>query len=220
MGGNESIGSPSRVKLQIIGIEKLESVAPERSTVCMFKQHSTDRSKQFTQAANRRKSLNAVMLKNALDLPPQHRPGWNGQRIQTINVDIVVEPGWSQVPLSWIKELKKVMQAATDEYFTKTSCEKLESNLKFYRSLNTRKGPSLHLDGRVRDCMVSYSAATTDNSVGRVGIKSLENVFRKDEHKVTVQMQKRDRNKMSRMRMSESLKNMSIFNVLPNIAEQ
>ena len=48
------------------------------------------------------------MLKNALDLPPQHRPGWNGQRIQTINVDIVVEPGWSQVPLSLIDELKVI----------------------------------------------------------------------------------------------------------------
>ena len=32
--------------------------------------------------------------------------GWTGQRIQTINVDIVVEPGWSCVPLSLIDELK------------------------------------------------------------------------------------------------------------------
>ena len=112
------------------------------------------------------------------------------------------------------------MQEATDEYFTKTACEKLQSNLKFYRSLNTRKGPSSHLVSRVRDCMVSYSAATTNNAVGRVGIRSLEKVFRKDEHKVMMQKQKRDRNKISRMRMSESLKNMSIFNVLPNIAEQ
>jgi len=206
----------SRVKLQIIGIDKLEHVAPERSTVC--RPQPTNMS--FSQAANRRKSLNAVMLKNAFDMPLQHRPGWNGQRIQTINVDIVVEPGWSQVPLSIINELKAVMQEATDEYFTKTACEKLQSNLKFYRSLNTRKGPSSHLVSRVRDCMVSYSAATTNNAVGRVGIRSLEKVFRKDEHKVMMQKQKRDRNKMSRMRMSESLKNMSIFNVLPNIAEQ
>ena len=28
--------TPSRVRLQIVGIEKLEKVAPERSTVCMF----------------------------------------------------------------------------------------------------------------------------------------------------------------------------------------
>ena len=57
-------------------------------------------------AANRRKSLNAIMLKNAFDLPQQHRPGWNGQRIQITNVDIEVEPGWTVVPLSVIKELK------------------------------------------------------------------------------------------------------------------
>ena len=46
------------------------------------------------------------MLKSALDLPQQHRPGWNGQRFQITNVDIVVEPGWTVVPLSVIKELK------------------------------------------------------------------------------------------------------------------
>jgi len=160
------------------------------------------------------------MLKNALDLPPQHRPGWNGQRIQTINVDIVVEPGWSQVPLSWINELKKVMQTATDEYFTKTSCEKLESNLKFYRSLNTRKGPSLHLDGRVRDCMVSYSAATTNNSVGRVGMGALQRVFKKDEYKIKVQRRKEERSTVSRMRLTESLRHMSVFKLLPEIFEK
>ena len=112
------------------------------------------------------------------------------------------------------------MQEATDEYFTKISCEKLESNLKFYRCLNTRKGPSLHLAGRVRDCMVSYSAATTNNSVGRVGMKSLERVFKKDEHKLKVQKQKREQTKISRMRLTESLRQVSLFQMLPNIAEK
>ena len=125
-----------------------------------------------------------------------------------------------KVPLSWINELKKVMQAATDEYFTKTSCEKLESNLKFYRSLNTRKGPSLHLDGRVRDCMVSYSAATTNNSLGRVGMGALQRVFKKDEHKIKVQRQKQERSTMSRMRLTESLRQVSLFKLLPDIVEK
>ena len=112
------------------------------------------------------------------------------------------------------------MQEATDEYFTKISCEKLESNLKFYRCLNTRKGPSLHLAGRVRDCMVSYSAATANNSVGRVGMESLERVFKKDEHKMKVQKQKREQSKISRMRLTESLRQVSLFQMLPNIVEK
>lgn len=87
------------------------------------------------------------------------------------------------------------MMEACNEYFTRISCEKLESNLKFYRSLNTRRGPSKYLDRRVHDCMVSYrqgfdrvwkrlkilasleSAATTNNAVGRVGLKALKKVF-------------------------------------------
>ena len=112
------------------------------------------------------------------------------------------------------------MQEATDEYFTKTSCEKLESNLKFYRCLNTRKGPSIHLDSRVKDCMVSYSAATTNNSVGRVGMKALERVFKKDEHKKNVQKQKKQRSTMSRMRLTESLRQVSLFQMLPDISEK
>ena len=51
---------------------------------------------------------------------------------------------------------QRVMMEACNEYFTRISCEKLESNLKFYRSLNTRRGPSKYLDRRVHDCMVSY----------------------------------------------------------------
>lgn len=209
--------SPSRVKLQIIGIDKLEHVAPERSTVCRPPSMTN-----FSKMANRRKSLNVVMLKNAFDLPKKHRPGWTGQRIQTINVDIVVEPGWSCVPLSLIDELKTVMREATDEYFTKTSVEKLASNLKFYRSLNTRKGPSFHLDQRVRDCMVSYSAATANNKVGRVGFASLDKVLKKDEHKIRVQKQKRERTTISRIKLTETLQRetLSIFNLLPNIAEK
>ena len=68
------------------------------------------------------------MLKNALDLPPQHRPGWNGQRIQTINVDIEVEPGWSQVPLSLINELK-----VSFYYQSKFTVKASESNARSYR---------------------------------------------------------------------------------------
>ena len=91
-----------KVSLQIVGMERLQYVAPERSTVTYRQPPNLN----FSQAANRRKSLNAVMLKSALDLPQQHRPGWNGQRFQITNVDIVVEPGWTVVPLSVIKELK------------------------------------------------------------------------------------------------------------------
>ena len=114
------------------------------------------------------------------------------------------------------------MREATDEYFTKTSVEKLASNLKFYRSLNTRKGPSFHLDQRVRDCMVSYSAATANNKVGRVGFASLDKVLKKDEHKIRVQKQKRERTTISRIKLTETLQRetLSIFNLLPNIAEK
>ena len=75
---------------------------------------------------------------------------------------------------------KHLTKFHTNVYFTNVACEKLSSNLKFYRSLNTRKPPSDSLYSRVKDCMVSYSAATTDNSVGRVGYHALDRVFNSD----------------------------------------
>ena len=96
------------------------------------------------------------------------------------------------------------MMDACDEYFTKMSCEKLESNLKFYRSLNTRKGPSKYLDKRVHDCMVSYSAATTNNSVGRVSISALNKVFNKDRQKLARQKERSSMKSNSRLTRTTS----------------
>ena len=121
-----------------------------------------------------------------------------------VDLDIRIVPGWSKVPLSALSDLKvrssfksilarwrplvakndyfqAITRFAQTSYFTKVACEKLASNLKFYRSLNTRKPPSNHLLVRVKDCMVSYSAATTDNSVGRVGKENLNRVFAADD---------------------------------------
>ena len=50
-----------------------------------------------------------------------------------------------------------------------------------FRSLNTRKPPSKDLYERAKDCMVSYSSATTDDSVGRVGPIALNKVFATDD---------------------------------------
>ena len=121
-----------------------------------------------------------------------------------VDLDIRIVPGWSKVPLSALSDLKvslklrlarwrsrverklndcfqAITRFAQTSYFTKVACEKLASNLKFYRSLNTRKPPSNHLLVRVKDCMISYSAATTDNSVGRVGPENLNRVFAADD---------------------------------------
>ena len=182
----------------------MENVPQERQTVTMgsltglFRDTSAcERSLGFAQMKERRKSLAAVMMKNETDLPIPHRPGWSSQRFRIINVDIRIRPGWSIVPLSEIRALKVSLTLAfniangyfkhltrfhTNVYFTNVACEKLSSNLKFYRSLNTRKPPSESLYSRVKDCMVSYSAATTNNSVGRVGYIALDRVFHSDNH--------------------------------------
>jgi hypothetical protein len=161
----------------------MENVPPERATVTLgnlFGIRGPPDELGFSQMRERRKSLHAVMMKNESDLPIPHRPGWSSQRFRIINVDIRIRPGWSIVPLSEICSLKHLTRFHTNVYFTNVACEKLSSNLKFYRSLNTRKPPSESLYSRVKDCMVSYSAATTDNSVGRVGYQALDRVFNSD----------------------------------------
>lgn len=52
--------------------------------------------------------------------------------------------------------------------------------MKFYRSLNTRKPPSMSLYNRVKEVMVDYSAATTNNQTGRVGPRTLQRAFLDD----------------------------------------
>ena len=92
-----------------------------------------------------------------------------------------------------------ITRFAQTSYFTKVACEKLASNLKFYRSLNTRKPPSNHLLVRVKDCMISYSAATTDNSVGRVGPENLNRVFAADDARAW--SRKKSIRRVSKMKM-------------------
>jgi len=180
-------GAPAgRVTLRVIGLDRMNTYQPNsgRSTVNLnygaINNDSAKRSR-FSQLRERRKSLGAVLAKHEVDVPIPHRPGWSSQRIKMVDLDIRIVPGWSKVPLSAISDLKAITRFAQTSYFTKVACEKLASNLKFYRSLNTRKPPSNHLLVRVKDCMISYSAATTDNSVGRVGPENLNRVFAADD---------------------------------------
>jgi len=180
-------GTPAgRVTLRVVGLDRMNTYqhGSGRQTVQLnYGAINPDSVKQsrFSQLRERRKSLGAVLAKHEVDVPIPHRPGWSSQRIKMVDLDIRIVPGWSKVPLSALSDLKAITRFAQTSYFTKVACEKLASNLKFYRSLNTRKPPSNHLLVRVKDCMVSYSAATTDNSVGRVGTENLNRVFAADD---------------------------------------
>lgn len=66
--------------------------------------------------------------------------------------------------------------------------------------------------------MVSNSAATTDNSIVRVDVKALERIF-KDEQKTTVQKQKKQCS-TSRMRLTESLRQVNRFQLLSDVFEK
>merc|ERR1712168_1745750 len=185
--GIGSDGLPNgRVTLRVVGLDRMTLTQPGRQSPVMclnygaINQEIAQRSR-FSQMRDRRKSLGAVLTKHEVDVPIPHRPGWSSQRIKMVDLDIRIVPGWSKVPLSALSDLKAITRFAQTSYFTKVACEKLASNLKFYRSLNTRKPPSNHLLVRVKDCMISYSAATTDNAVGRVGAESLNRVFTADD---------------------------------------
>merc|ERR1711917_130691 len=190
----------NRVTLRVVGLERVKQFkSNERhsSTIRVSESVTTPdimRQSRFSQIRERRQSLNQVIREESFDLPIPHRPGWSSQRINMVDVDIRISPGWSIVPLSDLSDLKEITKFAQNEYFTNVACEKLASNLKFYRSLNTRKPPSNHLCCRIKDCMVSYSAATTDNSVGRVEPDNLDEVFTADNERMT-KNELRDRGK-------------------------
>ena len=64
------------------------------------------RQSRFSQIRERRQSLNQVIREESFDLPIPHRPGWSSQRINMVDVDIRISPGWSIVPLSDLSDLK------------------------------------------------------------------------------------------------------------------
>merc|ERR1712126_322137 len=178
-----------RVTLKVVGLDRMSHVVQPPGKK-LFKLNPVvinseiAKKSQVSQLRERRKSLGLVLANHDVDLPIPHRPGWyepNHQHIKEIDLDIRIVPGWSKVPSTAVSELKSITRYAQNSYFTNVACEKLAYNLQFYRSLNTRKPPSKDLYERAKDCMVSYSSATTDDSVGRVGPIALNKVFATDD---------------------------------------
>merc|ERR1712062_952016 len=168
--------------IEIIGLDRMETIPQEQTTV-YFNDEQNEKNLTFSQMKDRRKSLQKVIAQNGSDYPTTHRPGWTSQPFSIINVDIRIPKGWSIVPLSQLRPLKRLTKLHSEAFFTKVACEKTSSNLKFYRSLNTRKPRSDSLYTRVKECMVSYSAATTNDAVGKIGPNSLNRIFSSDNDK-------------------------------------
>jgi len=159
----------NRIKIRVVGIEGPRQ-APFRSPVLGPSQSIRER----------RKSIAVTVHQQEANRPIQHLPGWMTHRTRVTDVDIVIQPGWSQVPINRITELKEVVHDARDAYLTRVACEKMGTNLKLYRSLNTIKAPTVGLQAQLKRCMVAYSSGTNDDLVGKVSQKLLDHVFKKD----------------------------------------
>ena len=129
---------------------------------------------------HRRKSIHATLHAQEADRPIQHLPGWRSHRMRVTDVDIPIPPGWSHVPIHRIKMLKELVRDATDGYLTRVACEKVGTNIRLYRSHNTRPTPTDGLTAQLNRCMVAYSSATSDDQVGKVTPVLLRRVFAKD----------------------------------------
>jgi len=166
-----------RITLKIVGLERMtkEPVATAHYPRITLNDNVRERASSL---ARKDKFL---LPSNFSKMPPIHRPGWTSQQMNMMNVDIsIAEEGWTRVPIDEVNKLKKIIEGASDCYFSSVSKEKLKSNMKFYRSLNTRKPPSMSLYNRVKEVMVDYSAATTNNQTGRVGPRALQRAFLDD----------------------------------------
>merc|ERR1712142_795468 len=159
----------NRIKIRVVGIEGPRQ-APFRSPVLGPSQSIRER----------RKSIAVTVHQQEANRPIQHLPGWMTHRTRVTDVDIVIQPGWSKVPINRITELKEVVHDARDAYLTRVACEKMGTNLKLYRSLNTIKAPTIGLQAQLKRCMVAYSSGTNDDLVGKISPKLLDHVFKKD----------------------------------------
>merc|ERR1711892_1523209 len=145
-----------RITLKIVGLERMtkEPVATAHYPRITLNDNVRERASSL---ARKDKFL---LPSNFSKMPPIHRPGWTSQQMNMMNVDIsIAEEGWTRVPIDEVNKLKKIIEGASDCYFSSVSKEKLKSNMKFYRSLNTRKPPSMSLYNR--DKQPNWSSRTT-----------------------------------------------------------
>jgi len=161
-----------RIKIRVVGFD---GTSPSRQTFPRNNVYSPSERQR-----ERRKSIACTVHQQEANRPVQHLPGWMAHRTRVTDVDIVIQPGWSQVPINHIMELKEVVHDARDAYLTRVACEKMGTNLKLYRSLNTRPTPTIGLQAQLMRCMVAYSSATNDDLVGKISPKLLDHVFKKD----------------------------------------
>jgi len=128
----------------------------------------------------RRKSVHQSVHDQQNSRPLLHVPGWIHHTVDVTDVDIHVKPGWSKVSIDFIRQLKKLVRECTEAYLTRVACKKVTTNLKLYRSLNTRPARTVGLRAQLARCMVAYSSATNDQD-SKITITTLEKVFRKDQ---------------------------------------
>jgi len=185
---------PQRITLKVIGLERMSrDQGPSLFPRITLNDGVRER------AASLAMKEKFLLPSNFSKIPALHRPGWTSQQMKMMNVDIrITEPGWTRVPIVEVNKLKKIIESASDCYFSNVSKEKLKSNMKFYRSLNTRKPPSMSLYNRVKEVMVDYSAATTNNQIGRVGPKKLQRAF-VDDAKMSRALRQRSSIRLNKM---------------------
>lgn len=162
----------TRIKIRVVGLEGAGNLETKPRSIVY--------SPALKRQIERRKSIHATVHQQEANRPVQHLPGWMSHRTRVTDVDIVIQPGWSQVPINRIMELRDVVTDGREDYLTRVACEKMATNLKLYRSLNTRPTPTKGLQAQLSRCMVAYSSATNDDNVGKVTTRLLDNVFKKD----------------------------------------
>jgi len=132
------------------------------------------------QMRERRKSVHQSVHDERNSRPLPHVPGWIHHTVDVTDVDIHVKPGWSKVSIDSIRQLKKLVQECIEAYLTRVACKKVTTNLKLYRSLNTRPARTVGLRAQLARCMVAYSSATNDQA-SKITTKTLEKIFQKDQ---------------------------------------
>jgi len=171
MPKRSSVFERKTISIRIVGINTLRESSTKLPALLM----------RPSNLEYRRKSIHATVHQQEANRPVLHRPGWLHHRTQVTNVDIPIEPGWTLVPIDKLPELKLLCTEGTEKFYTRVACQKVAENLKLYRSLNTRQAPTIGLKASLTRCMVAYSAATTDNQVGKVSNPMLTRVFLKDQ---------------------------------------
>nr|XP_002129913.1 uncharacterized protein LOC100186906 isoform X1 [Ciona intestinalis] len=105
----------------------------------------------------------STALNHHKDEVEEHKPGWLSQRNKMYNVVVTMPVKYSHVQVDHLPKLRKKVEQAKQKFSEEISKKKIQSNIRHYKELDSRRIPSTTLYEHFQRVFCAYSSAETNN---------------------------------------------------------